>query len=71
MFFPEAIVVLDLVNTVACNMKNVEEGRLIMCVDCRKVWELLTADSTKASLCVGDEGAIISKTLMLEMKSKV
>ena len=53
----------DLVNIVAFNKKNVEENALLMCIDCRKEWELLIAYAMKVSEYAGDRHAIISKIL--------
>ena len=71
MLVAESIVVLDLVSVVVCNMKKVEEGRLIVHVNCRKVWELLTANNMKLIQCEGDGGRIIINILALEKKLKL
>ena len=62
----EATLFLDLLNTVVGDAKNIEEGRFIVCMDCRKVWELLIADTLKVIQHAGDGKAIIGKTLELE-----
>ena len=64
----ETLAVLDLVEIVVSNIKYVEEGRIKVHMDCKKVWELLTVDSLKSSQHVGDGGAIISKMIALEKK---
>ena len=57
--------VLDLVSAVAHNMRGFNEGKIIMHVDCRKAWELLTTKVLKVSQLAGDRGSIISKTIEL------
>ena len=61
----EVAVALDLAATVVHNMKGFDEGKLITCTDCSKVWELLTTKVLKASQLAGDGGSIVSKIIEL------
>ena len=38
----EALIVINLVKTVVLNMKGDKEGKIVINMDCRKVWKLLT-----------------------------
>ena len=64
----EALILLDLVDTVVQNMKESEEGKIVTNMDCHKVWELLKLETLKASQLTGDSGSIISGTIELESK---
>ena len=64
----EELLVLDLVDAVVQRMKRTEEGKIIISMDCRKVWDLLTSKTLKTSHLVGDCGSIISKIIELESK---
>ena len=54
---------LDLVETVAKNMKNENEGALKTHVDCKTAWYFLTDDMLKANQHAMDGGSIMSKIL--------
>ena len=62
---------LDLVETVARNMKNWNEGALKTHTNCKKAWGLLTDDMFKANQHAMDGGSIMSKSLEVERKIKV
>ena len=62
---------LDLVYTVVQNMKETEEGKIVINMDCRKVWWLLTLETFKASPIEGYDGSIIIRIIELENKSKI
>ena len=44
---------------------------MIVCTDCRKVWELLICGKVKSSQLAGDGGSIISKIIELKSKTKI
>ena len=44
---------LDLVDTVSKNTKGGKEGKIVMHLDCSKVWELLKLETLKASQIIG------------------
>ena len=67
----EVLTVLDLVDTVVMNMKGAEEGKIVINMDCRKVWELLTSKKLKESHLAGDSGSIIIEIIELESKTKI
>ena len=50
------------------NLKGVEEGKIVMSMDCRKLWELLTTKTLKVSQLAGDGESIIGKIIELESK---
>ena len=62
---------LDFVETVVCNMRGYDEGKIKTHVDCRKVWEFLTDHKLKAIHFSGDGRSIISKIIELESKTKI
>ena len=51
--------------------KESEEGKILINMDCRKVWELLTSEILKASQLSGDGGSIVIRIIELESKSKI
>ena len=57
-------------DTVVYDMKEAEEGKIVTCMDCRKVWELLTSNKLKVSKLGGDGGSMISIIIELENKTK-
>ena len=50
----EAATLLDLVKAVDINMRGYKEGKMTIHADCRKVWEMVTADRLKASQLARD-----------------
>ena len=52
-------------------MKAAEENKIVINTDCRKVWELSTSKTLKASQLAGDVGTVISKIAHIESKSKI
>ena len=67
----EALIALDLVVTVVQNVKESEEVKILMNMDCQKVWELLTLETFKVSQLSGVGGSIISRIMEQESKSKI
>ena len=67
----EAEILLNLVETVVCNMRGCDEGKIKAHKDCYKVWTLLKADKLKESQFSGDRGSIMSKVIALESKTKI
>ena len=67
----EALIVLDLVNTVVLSMKVAGEVKIVINMDCRKMWDLLTSKKIKESQLVGVSGSIISKIKEFESKTKI
>ena len=67
----EAAILFALVNVVESSMRGYEEGKIKMYMDCKKMWEMVTSDSLKASQLAGDGGSIISKILEVENKSNI
>ena len=61
----EALIILDLVKTVAQNIGKYDDGLLNMHTDCKVVWEMLTADRLKASQCALDRGSSIRKIISM------
>ena len=55
-----------LVQIVARNMRNENEGMSKIHMDCKVVWEMLTADRLKSNQCRIDRGSIISKILEIK-----
>ena len=66
----EALIVLDLVEIVEQNMKGAEDEKIVINMDCIKVWESLMSKKLKASQLVRDSSSIISKMVELENKSQ-
>ena len=67
----EAEIVFDLAETIVNNMRGYDEGKINIHPDCRKVWDLLTADELKSIQFTGDRGSIASKIIELESKTKI
>ena len=53
------------------NVKEAEEVNIVINMNCREFWELLTSDTLKASQLAEDGGSIISRIIELENKSKI
>ena len=66
----EVLILLDLVDSVVQNVTGSEEGKILMHMDCRKVWGLLTSKTFKGCQLIGDGGSIISKIVGLKKKEK-
>ena len=62
---------LYLVGAVVHNMKGTEEDKIVININCRKVWELLISKTLKASQLAEDGGSIITKIIDLKSKSKI
>ena len=60
-----------MVQIVARNMRNENEGALKTHMNCEVLWQILTADRLKANQHVMDGGSIISKMLEKWNESKV
>ena len=71
MLAAEASIVLDLVDAVVQNVKEDEEGKIVINIDCWKVWESLTSETLKLSQLTGDGGSIISRIIELDRNSKI
>ena len=67
----EGIMVLELIQAIVKNAKQLDQGSIKIHVDCEKVWEMLTEDLLKASCYAGDGGSFISKIRELENETKV
>ena len=67
----EAEILLNLVETVVCNMRGCDEGKIKAHKDCYKVWTLLKADKLKESQFSRDSGSIVRQIIELESKTKI
>ena len=67
----KAATLLDLSETVEINMRGNVKGKITINEDCRKPWEMVSADSLKVSQLEGDVGTIFSRIIEIESKSKI
>ena len=67
----EAATLLDLFEAKEISMRGHDNGKITTHTDCIKAWEMVAANSSKASQLEGDAGSIVSRIIEIESKSKI